>query len=81
MGSVRFLISKTRVPFAARMATYRAYLINGDNRVSSYRAIDADTDADALTAAMWGSGISIARSDDSSVAKNSDQRFASWFPR
>jgi hypothetical protein len=33
------------------MTTYRAYLINGDNRVSSYRATDADTDADALTAA------------------------------
>jgi hypothetical protein len=33
------------------MATYRAYLINGDNCVSSYRAIAADTDADALKAA------------------------------
>jgi hypothetical protein len=33
------------------MTTYRAYLINGDNRVSSYRAIDAGTDADALKAA------------------------------
>jgi hypothetical protein len=33
------------------MPTYRAYLINGDNRVSSYRAIDADTDVEALTAA------------------------------
>jgi hypothetical protein len=33
------------------MTTYRAYLINGDNRVSSYRAVDADTDADALKAA------------------------------
>ncbi len=33
------------------MPTYRAFLINGDNRVSSYRAIDADTDAEALKAA------------------------------
>jgi hypothetical protein len=33
------------------MPTYRAYLINEDNRVSSYKPIDADTDADALTAA------------------------------
>jgi hypothetical protein len=33
------------------MPTYRAYLINGDNRVSSYRPIDADSDAEALMAA------------------------------
>ena len=33
------------------MPTYRAYIINGDNRVSSYRAIEADTDADALKVA------------------------------
>jgi len=33
------------------MPAYRAYLINGDNRVSSYRAIDAATDAEALMAA------------------------------
>ena len=33
------------------MPAYRAYLINVDNRVSSYRAIDAATDAEALTAA------------------------------
>jgi hypothetical protein len=33
------------------MPTYRAYLINGDNRVSAYRPIDAETDAEALTAA------------------------------
>ena len=33
------------------MPTYRAYLINGDNRVSSYRAIDAETDVEALKAA------------------------------
>ena len=33
------------------MPTYRAYLIDGNNRVSSYRPIDADTDAEALQAA------------------------------
>jgi hypothetical protein len=33
------------------MPTYRAYLINGNNRVSSFRAIDAETDAEALKAA------------------------------
>jgi hypothetical protein len=33
------------------MPTYRAYLINADNRVASYRPIDAETDAEALTAA------------------------------
>ena len=33
------------------MPTYRAYLINGDNRVASYRPIDADTDAEALKTA------------------------------
>jgi hypothetical protein len=33
------------------MPTYRAYLIDGDNRVSSYRPIEADTDAEALQAA------------------------------
>jgi hypothetical protein len=33
------------------MPTYRAYLINGDNRVSSFRPIDADTDAEALKSA------------------------------
>jgi hypothetical protein len=35
----------------AVMPTYRAYLINAENRVSSYRAIDADSDAEALKAA------------------------------
>jgi hypothetical protein len=29
------------------MPTYRAYLIDADNRVSSYRPIEADTDAAA----------------------------------
>jgi hypothetical protein len=33
------------------MPTYRAYLINEDNRVSSYKPIDAETDAEALAAA------------------------------
>jgi hypothetical protein len=33
------------------MPTYRAYLINADNRVASYRAIDAETDAQAIEAA------------------------------
>ena len=33
------------------MPTYRAYLINADNRVASYRPIDAETDAEALRAA------------------------------
>ena len=33
------------------MPTYRAYLIDRDNRVSSYRPVEADTDADALEAA------------------------------
>lgn len=32
------------------MPTYRAYLINADNRVASYRAVDAQTDAEALEA-------------------------------
>jgi hypothetical protein len=60
------------------MPTYRVYLINGNNRVASFRAIDADTDAEALkaarasssTAAMWKSGISTARSGGLSVEKN-----------
>jgi hypothetical protein len=33
------------------MPTYRAYLINEDNRVASYKPIEADTDADALQVA------------------------------
>jgi hypothetical protein len=33
------------------MPTYRAYLINGDDRVTSYKAVDADTDAEALNIA------------------------------
>jgi hypothetical protein len=33
------------------MPTYRAYLINDDNRVASYKPIEADTDAEALKAA------------------------------
>jgi hypothetical protein len=33
------------------MPTYRAYLVNGDDRVISYKPIDAHTDAEALKAA------------------------------
>jgi hypothetical protein len=33
------------------MPTYRAYLIDGDNRVASYKPVDADTDAETLRAA------------------------------
>jgi hypothetical protein len=33
------------------MPTYRAYLINGNNRVTSYRPVEADTDAEAMKAA------------------------------
>jgi hypothetical protein len=33
------------------MSTYRAYLIDEHNRVVSYKPIEAETDAEALTAA------------------------------
>jgi hypothetical protein len=33
------------------MPTYRAYLINEDNRVVSYKPVEADTDAEVLQAA------------------------------
>ena len=33
------------------MPTYRVYLINADNRVASFRPLEADTDAEALIAA------------------------------
>jgi hypothetical protein len=33
------------------MPTYRAYLINADDRVASFRPLEADTDAEALRAA------------------------------
>ena len=33
------------------MPTYRAYIIDGDDRVASYKLIEADTDAEALNAA------------------------------
>ena len=33
------------------MPTYRAYLIDADNRVASYKPVDADTDAEALRVA------------------------------
>jgi len=54
------------------MPTYRAFLINGDNRVSPYRATDAETDAEALKAAhqfvdgcveVWYFGRKIGRID------------------
>jgi hypothetical protein len=59
------------------MPTYRAYIIDRDDRVASYKPIEAETDAEALEAArqfvddcraslwttvMWRSGISIGRS-------------------
>jgi hypothetical protein len=52
-GSPFSSVVPSRVVFAEEniMRTYRAYLIDEDNRVSSYRPIDADTDADALQAA------------------------------
>jgi hypothetical protein len=33
------------------MPTYRAYFIDGDDRVVSYKPIEAETDAEALKAA------------------------------
>jgi hypothetical protein len=33
------------------MPTYRAYLIDENNRVTSYKPVDADSDAEALQAA------------------------------
>jgi hypothetical protein len=33
------------------MPTYRAYLIDGNDRVASYKSIDADTDSEALQVA------------------------------
>ena len=33
------------------MPTYRAYFIDGDDRVASYKPIEAETDAEALKAA------------------------------
>jgi hypothetical protein len=33
------------------MPTYRVYLINADDRVASFRPLEADTDAEALQAA------------------------------
>jgi hypothetical protein len=33
------------------MPTYRAYLIDGNNRVASYKPVEADSDAEALQAA------------------------------
>jgi hypothetical protein len=47
-GSISRTLSQGRETV---MPTYRAYLINEDNRVASYKPVEADTDADALTAA------------------------------
>jgi hypothetical protein len=60
-GSIRFphgrlldQVPSLRVVLGRRenaMPTYRVYLINASNRVASFRAIDAETDAEALKAA------------------------------
>src|SRR5665213_4315160 len=60
IGSIRFphgrLLTRS-APSAlslggeSAMPIYRAYLIDRDNRVSSYRPVEADTDTDALAAA------------------------------
>ncbi len=60
-GSIRFLhgplppVPCPRALSWAReednMSTYRAYLIDGDDPVASYKPIDAETDAEALKAA------------------------------
>jgi hypothetical protein len=47
-GSIPPALSRGR---ESGMPTYRAYLINEDNRVASYKPVEADTDAEALTAA------------------------------
>jgi hypothetical protein len=47
-GSIPGALSRRR---ESTMPTYRAYLINGDDRVASYRPIDAETDVEALKAA------------------------------
>jgi hypothetical protein len=40
--------------------TYRAYMIDGNNRVTSYKPVDADTDAEALQAArQFASGCDV----------------------
>lgn len=47
-GSISRALSPGR---ESTMPTYRAYLISGDNRVTSYKSLDAETDAEALNAA------------------------------
>lgn len=64
------------------MPTYRAYLINGDNRVTSCKPVDADTDMEALTAAcqfvdgcdveVWYLDRKIGRLERSEKMRNSD---------
>lgn len=34
------------------MPTYRAYMIDGNDRVASYKPVEADSDAEALQAAL-----------------------------
>ena len=64
------------------MPTYRAYLVNGDNRVTSFKPVDADTDAEALTAAcqfvdgcdveVWYLDRKIGRLERAKTFRNSD---------
>ena len=59
------------------MPTYRAYFIDGDDRVAFYKPIEAETDAEALkaarqfsTAVMSRSGCLTGRSGGSSARKS-----------
>jgi hypothetical protein len=64
------------------MPTYRAYLINGDNRVTSYKPVDANTDVEALTAArqfvdgcdveVWDLDRKIGRLERAKKSRNND---------
>jgi hypothetical protein len=64
------------------MPTYRAYLINGDNRVTSCEPVDADTDLEALTAArqfvdgcdveVWDLDRKIGRLERAKKSRNND---------
>jgi hypothetical protein len=64
------------------MPTYRAYLINGDNRVISYKPVDANTDVEALTAArqfvdgcdveVWDLDRKIGRLERPKKSRNND---------
>ena len=53
-GALRAKASSRALSLRGReliMPTYRAYLIDGDDRVASYKSIEAKTDAEALKAA------------------------------